>query len=277
MRVVLVTLAVALAGCPAVGPAATPTPEPREYPPGVSVEGVVDAATLADAHDRAIKNTSYTLVSNRTVRYANGTVASALFVRLGLAADRSFLVRTSTAGPEGPEFLGRPPASGEFWSNGTVYVRALTRDGETTYNEFTPPDSYVGTWRYWRATVSFGGQESHARETIASVFGDVPTEVTGVRTVEGTTVYRLAGRGTVEGEFSKAGSDAVGNVSLTAEVTGSGLLRRMELSYVTFLGDQSVRVAWTVRYDDVGTTTVSRPAWFDRAVADNASASESYP
>ena len=147
MRVVLVALAVALVGCPAVGPAATPTPEPEEYPPGVSGEGVVDATTLADAHDRAIENTSYTLVSNRTVRYTNGTVASALFVRVELAADRSFFVRTSTAGPDGPEFLGKPPAAGEFWSNGTVYVRALARDGETTYNRFTPPDTYVGTWR----------------------------------------------------------------------------------------------------------------------------------
>ncbi|PSQ27305.1 hypothetical protein BRD09_08790 [Halobacteriales archaeon SW_10_68_16] len=239
MRVVLVALAVALAGCPAVGPAATPTPEPEEYPPGVSGEGVVDATTLADAHDRAIENTSYTLVSNRTVRYTNGTVASALFVRVELAADRSFFVRTSTAGPDGPEFLGKPPAAGEFWSNGTVYVRA---------------------------------QEGHARETIASVFADVPTEVTGVRTVDGTTVYRLAGEGTVEGDFSKAGSDAVGNVSLTAQVTESGILRRMDLSYVTFLAGQSVRVEWTVRYDDVGTTTVERPSWFDRAVAENASA-----
>lgn len=271
MRAVLVALAVLLAGCPAVGPGSTPAPAPGEYPPGVTGEGVVDARELARAHDRTIENASYTLVSNRTFRYTNGTVASGLSVRLELAADRSFFVTASTAGEAGPQFLGEPPATGQFWSNGTVYVRALTREGGTTYNQFTPPDNYVGTWRYWRATVPFGGQDGHARETIDSVFGDVPTKVTGVRTVDGTAVYTLAGEGTVAGEFAKAGTRPVGNVTLRAEVTESGLLRRMDLAYVTFLDDQSVRVEWTLAYTGVGNTTASRPPWFERALAEGGS------
>lgn len=265
MRVLIVALAVVLAGCPAVGPAVTPTPEPEEYPPGVSSEGVVDAPALARAHDATIENSSYTLVSNRTVRYTNGTVASAVFVRLELAADRSFFVRTSTAGPEGPEFLGAPPASGEFWSNGTVYVSALARDGEVSHSQFEPPNNHVGTWRYWRATVPFGGQGGHARETISGVFGSVRTDVTNVRRVNETTVYTVAGSEAVDGEFATVGSGPVGNVTVTAEVTESGLLRRMDLTYVTFQDDRSVRFEWTLRYTDLGTTTVSRPAWFERA------------
>jgi hypothetical protein len=268
MRALLLALAVTLAGCPAVGPGATPTP--GEYPPGVTADGVTDPAALADAHADRVENTSYTLVSNRTVRYANGTVASGLFVRVELAADREFLVTAATAGSHGPEFLGEPPSSGEFWSNGSVYVRALTREGGTTYNQFTPPDSYVGTWRYWRATVAFGGQDGHARETVRNVFTDVPTEVTGVRTVDGTAVYTVEGEGATDSEFAKASNGPVGNVTLEAEVTEAGVLRRMDLSYVTFLDGESVRVDWTVRYADVGATAVDRPPWFDRAVAGNA-------
>lgn len=271
MRALLVALAVVLAGCPAVTSQPTPTPDPDDYPPGVTADGVVDPAALANTHGDTLENTSYTLVSNRTVRYANGTVASGLFVRVELAADREFHVTAATAGPDGPLFLGTPPASGEFWSNGTVYLRALTRDGTTTYNEFTPPDNFVGTWRYWRATVPFGGQEGHARETIRGIFADVPAEVTGVRTVDGTAVYRIEGEGAASGEFAKAGSGPVGNVSMVAAVTESGVLRRLELSYVTFFEGRSVRVDWTLRYDDVGATTVDRPPWFDRAVAGNAS------
>jgi len=272
MRALLVALAVALAGCPAAGPVTTPTPAPGEYPPGVTADGVADPAALADAHADAVGNTSYTVVSNRTVRYPNGTVASGLSVRVELAADREFSVSATTAGSHGPKFLGEPPASGEFWSNGTVYVRALTRDGGTAYNQFTPPDNFVGTWRYWRATVAFGGQDGHARETIRNVFADVPTEVTGVRTVDGTAVYSVEGEGATASEFAKVGNGPVGNVTLEADVTESGVLRRLDLSYATFLDGETVRVEWTVRYADVGATAVDRPPWFDRAVAGNASA-----
>lgn len=274
MRALLVALAVVLAGCPGAVPGGTPTPEP-EYPPGVTAAGVTDPAALADAHGDALENTSYTLVSNRTIRYTNGTLSSRLTVRLRLAADRQFHVVTATAGPDGPLFLGQPPASAEFWSDGDVYVRALTRDGETTYNQFTPPDNFVGTWRYWRATVPFGGRDGHARETIRALFEDVPADVTGVRTADGATVYRLRGEGADSGGFAKAGDGPARDVTLEADVTESGVVRRINLSYVTFLGNRSARVEWTVRYLDVGDTTAERPAWYDRAVADRDATSAS--
>jgi len=270
MRVALVALLVVLAGCPAVGSQPTPTPPPETYPPGVSTDGVTDAGELGRAHTNTLNDTSYTIVSNRTIRYTNGTVVSHLFVRVELAADRSFFVSASTAGDEGPLFLGDPPASGEFWSNGTVYVRSHTRAGHTTYNEFTPPDNFVGTWRYWRATVPFGGQDGHARQTVTTLFSDVPTRVTDVRTQDGTTVVALAGKGATDDTFAKVGTGPVGNVTVRAEVTESGVVRSLDLSYVTFVNGQSVRVEWTVRYDDVGATAVERPPWFDRAVGANA-------
>jgi hypothetical protein len=278
MRVVLVVLAVVLAGCPALGPQPPPTGAESggesedgsvtaaSYPPGVTDSGVTDATALAEAHADITGDASYTLRSNRTIRYTNGDLASRLLVRLRLAADRQFHVRASTAGPEGPLLLGTTPAGGEYWSNGTVYVRALTREGETTYNRFSPPDNFVGTWRYWRATVPFGGEDGHAAETIGGLFRDVPTEVVDVRSEAGTTVYRLSGEGAHSGSFAKAGPGPVGDVTLGATVTESGLVRGFDLSYVTFLGNRSVRVDWSLRYRDVGNTSVDRPAWFDRAV-----------
>jgi hypothetical protein len=227
---------------------------------------VTDANALADAHVAATGNTSYTLVSNRTVRYTNGSLVSRLGVRLRLAADRQFHVSTATAGPDGPLFLGSPPAAAEYWSNGTVYVRALTRDGRTTYNQFSPPDSFVGTWRYWRSTVPFGGQDGHARETVANLFADVPTDVVATRTVGTATRYRLEGSGATGDSFAKAGSGPVGDVRVEATVTESGLVRQFHLSYVTFVDGRSARLDWTLRYQHVGNTTAPRPGWFDRAV-----------
>jgi hypothetical protein len=270
MRSVLVALAVVLAGCPALGPQSPAadggTVTPDTYPPGVTADGVIDPATLADAHVAVTENASYTVVSNRTIRYTNGSLVSRLSVRLRLAADRQFHVRTTTGGPDGPLLLGTPPAAAEYWSNGSVYVRALTREGRTTYNRFSPPDTFVGTWRYWRSTVPFGGQDGHARETIHNLFSDVPTALAGTASAGTTTVYRLAGEGARDDSFAKAGSGPVDGVTVAAEVTEDGLVRRFDLSYVTFVDGHSARVNWTLSYLEVGNTTAPAPEWFDRAV-----------
>lgn len=273
MRAALVALAVVLAGCPAI-PDSTPTagvtpaavPETQTYPPGVTESGVTAPDALADAHSGFVANTSYTIVSNRTIRYRNGTLASRLDVRVRLAADRQFLAAVETAGPSAPLLLGDPPARARFWSNGSVYVRSLTAGGPTRYNEFTPPDAFVATWRYWRSTVPFGGQDGHDRETISGLFGDIPTAVAGRESVDGTTVYRLVGDSARAGSFAKVGSGPVGNVSLEAQVSVSGVVRRFDLSYDTTMDGRAVTVHWTLRYLDVGNTTAERPPWYDRAV-----------
>jgi hypothetical protein len=276
MRAALVALAVVLAGCPAFGSGSTPTPEvtpvpvpeTAAYPPGVSEAGVVAPDVLANAHVTLVGNTSYTIVSNRTIRYANGTLASGLAVRTRLAADRRFLVTVSTAGPEGPLLLGRPPASARYWSNGSVYVRALTVDGRTTHTRFAPPDGFIGTWRYWRSTVPFGGQEGNAAGTFAAVFRAVPTTVADTRSVGNRTVTRLVGDTAHSGSFAKVGNGSVRNLTLAAAVDDRGLVRSFDLSYGTRKDDQPVRVEWSLRYLNVGNTTAARPPWFERAIAD---------
>ena len=85
---------VVLAGCGSVGTpgsdgtptrTVTPAPLPRETPtprgptalaPGVSAEGVFDAARLADAHAAALSGTSFTAVRVERRRYANGSFRS---------------------------------------------------------------------------------------------------------------------------------------------------------------------------------------------------------
>lgn len=252
----------------------TPAPLPEEepaFPPGVARRGVVDARRLAGAHEAAIANASYTVRSNRTVVYANGSLRSSLVVEVALARNRTFLATAATAGPGAPVFLGVPPARATFWSNGSIYVRRFTADGETTYNRFDPGQRFAGTWRYWTRTVPFGGRSGRPGSFYAETFGAVPTRVTGRETAGNVSLVHLAGgetRGSVEGTpLDGDGSlESVRNVSLRATVDQRGVVRSLSLDYDATADGRPVHVSWTVRYRAVGRTTVGRPAWFDRAV-----------
>ena len=277
--VAILAAAVVLAGCsgvPFVGgsdeqvPAATPIPQDQvddPSPPGVSSGRVLSPTALGRAHARAIENESYVLTAERTVRYANGTLHSRLALDLAIEADRTFLVHVSTAGPGAPVFLGRPPAEAAYWSDGTTYLRRLTRDGETTYNAFGPPSTWVGTWSYWANSVPFGGRDNRPSTFYASLFTAVPTEVTGRTTVEDTPVLRIEdrdGRAFSEASFP-GGIESVRDLSMVALVDDDGLVRSLDLRYAGNVDGEPVRVHRTVRYESVGSTSVERPSWYDRA------------
>lgn len=272
---------VVLAGCssyPFVGggertdPAVTPiSPDdlPPQHLPGVTSRRVVDAGTLGRAHARSIDNTSYVVASNRTVRYVNGTLRSHLVTRVAVDDDRRFHTSTSTAGPEAPVFIGAPPADAAYWSNGTTYLRRLTRDGQTAYAELDPPDTWVGTWRYWAEVVPFGARNNRPSTYYAAVFSAIPVRVVDRESGDGTTLYRLEGHvdWTVSGEMFPGRTRSIENVRLVALVDGSGLVRSLELKYTGTVDGEPVHVERTIRYTDVGATTVDRPTWYDRAVA----------
>lgn len=275
MRSLALAVAILLAGCngfagePTRTEALTPVGDIRtgeSYPPGVDESGVVNPDTLASSHTAIGEDQSYVLLSNRTVRYENGTLRSQLRVRIELAANRTFHVTVSTAGNAGPEFLGRPPANAEYWSDGEVYLRYLQRDNESVYNTFQPPDRFVGTWEYWTRTVAFGGRAGSSGRTIRNVFGSIPTRVTGTETRNGTTVYLLAGNRATSLAFVSPEVESADGVRLEAAVGADGFVREIALQYDAVIAGERVTVHRRVVYRDVGSTTVSRPAWFDRAM-----------
>ncbi|GEM_PF-5306691 len=60
-------------------------------------------------------------------------------------------------------------------------------------------------------------------------------------------------------------SEEARNVSLSATVAESGVVRQFELSYTRPYDGIPRRVTRTFQLRDVGETAVSRPPWFDRA------------
>lgn len=273
----LLCLLVLVSGCSALlddgpagaeGPTATVTPAPvpddTELAPGVTRRGVEAPARLAQAHAEAVGGRSFVLTASRTVRYANDTLRSGLWVRVAVD-DRAHLAEAATAGPEAPVFLGRPPANATFWSNGSTHVRKLTRDGRTTYNEFGPPASGVATRSYWTGTVPFGGRQATPESFYRTLFESVAVGLAGETRSDATATYRLVGE-RVTNETFRFGATDVRDVRLVATVTDRGIVRNLSLTYVGEVEGETVTVSRTVRYRKVGETTVERPDWFERAV-----------
>ena len=274
-----VVLGVVLAGCGAGGGGTTVTPvevsDPERtvgatavFAPGVSANGVFGPGVLAGAHMEHLRSQSFTLASNRTTVFENGSLRSQLNVTVALAQDRTYHARVTTAGPEAPLLLGEPPAAAEFWSNRFTYVRAFGLDRQNrTYNEFVPQGGHVGTWQYWTRTAAFGGGTGNAGKTIEDLFGSVSVTVVERETVNGTTRYRLRATERSGTAFAPEEATAVGNLTLVAVVENTGLVRSARYRYDATVDGQRVTVERAFRYAGVGTTEVTRPAWYDRATS----------
>ncbi|ELZ23203.1 hypothetical protein C475_16179 [Halosimplex carlsbadense 2-9-1] len=275
MRAIAVALLVVLAGCSALAPGTdrptvTPAPAPTDspLPPGVESSGVTGASALAAAHAAALGNSSYTLVTNRTVRTANGSLRSALIVRLALSPgpSRDYHARVSVDGPAAPLVIGEPPTRAEYWANDEVYLRRRTVDDRTAYSRYDDTDAYVGTWSFWLGTAALDlGPETDLRSTLRGFETRVAAD-----SPERERVH-LVGTTARSDEFvdDPAEVERVENATLHAFVTESGFVESYHVVYDATLDDgERVRVRRSVRFEGVGTTTVDRPSWYDEAMSE---------
>ncbi|WP_436927042.1 DUF7537 family lipoprotein [Halosimplex amylolyticum] len=274
MRSVAVVVLVLLAGCSAVTTSpqpetVTPAPVPTDdaLPPGVGPGGVTDPAVLAGAHAAVLDGASYTLIANRTVRYPNGSLRSALGVHLELSASRDYHASAAVRGPDAAVFIGEPPTRAEYWANDETYLRRQVIGNRTVYSRYATTDEYVGTWRFWLGTVALDiGPETDLRRTVESFHTGVaerPTDRDDRRThLVGTDVRAM--------DFvdDQSGVRSIENATLHAFVTDSGLVDAYQVEYTATLEDgTTVRVKRTVRFRAVGNTTVERPQWYDEAMS----------
>lgn len=277
MRAALVVAVVLLAGCSALSggggsdgvETVTPVPEvtPEErYPPGVSERGVTDAEFLASVHSDQLAERSFTLTSVRTVNGSDATTRSGLHIRVAYDGNDSYHAWAATAGPDGPVFLGEPPASAEFWSDGETYLRKLTRENETRYDRLRPGRQRVPGPRYWTRTAAFGDRGGSAIRTYQQVLSSFVFEVERGATVDGTPTYRLVSVDRTDDAFAPSEMTAVRNASAELTVTSRGFIRSAELRYEGTVDGERVVVDRRIEYERVGETTVGRPAWDDRAL-----------
>lgn len=277
MRVLLLVTLVALAGCAGVGgpgegddgaagvDTVTPVPVPDADERsadliGLGSEGVVDPGAIGDAHADRARQGSYTLVSEQILWRLDGTVLSNYLLRLQLDADLTYFAIAETAGSAGPGLLGPPPASAEFWSNGTTHLYASERTNGS-YESFSPRGA-IGTWRYWATSGAFPSLASETPSTVVrSSFAAIPTTTAERRTVGGTTRYRLTGSQNATDDLPFEEAAPARNVTLVADVDETGFVRYLELEYRGTLDGEPVFVTRRFSYVGVGETEVGGPPW----------------
>lgn len=245
-----------LAGCSAPaapGAPATPAavPTDRPVPPGLAEGTVVDASAVVDAHDRALADTSFTVVRTAEVVFPNGTVHARETRTTRVGTGGAYLdVRDRQAGRRavfGDSYV-------ETWSDGTRTLVRYERN-DATVLELSPDH---GEDRRQHVTRPDGSQfgpvlAGDARRTVRRVGSDGGTRfVVTARSDSPLGVGIPRPRGFVV--------DAPLTYRLVVEL--DGVVRRMEVhAEGRFVGGGNATLTYAVRYSAVGETSVERPPW----------------
>lgn len=223
-------------------PTATPTP-PGGFPTGVDRDGV-DTEELIAAHRTALGNGSWTVTLTRTVAGENETIEQSQAV----------------ARVDGPRLLytfervrGENRLATAHWSNATASAsRRESWRGNVTLSA-NPAEAGGPT-----------GLDPTGGAWLSAVFVDMRPEYAGTeQTANGTVTVLEATAGRIE----RSGVPDRRQVRLRARVDGAGVVRSLVLQYDVFLGDDPATIRIALRTDAVGSTTVPRPEWVDRAFA----------
>lgn len=280
-RLLLVAALVVVAGCssPASAPTGTGTgtatatataaPVPTDRPsaflaPGVTPRGVVDPVALARAHRQTLGRTSVTVHVEESHRYANGTLRWRRTATQRVDA-RGRTVRSHYVG----EFEGAGRGSGLL--SGFVRFPDATR-----VERYTVGDGAYHRYRFPSGDTWYVGAASPDPRLVdpglVPLFWAVEARVTAREVRDGTAYYRLEGSEVADpatfGRVFAGGRFAdVRDVSLEATADERGIVHRYRLTYTLVRADGVlVRGTESVRFADVGTTTVERPAWYAAAV-----------
>lgn len=258
-RAILLSALVVLAGCTAIGlgpgsptPAPTATPAwPDRLPPGVTTATVSGPLDLARAHTAALTGQSFTFRSTVVVRTTDGIRLGRVRTVRRVGPDGRFVHRTRVEGVV-PSFVANVRAV-DAYSNGSVVVIRFRQDGRNRTLVTAARESPISPYD----VVGKGRLYSMVSATDPTVLGPIERGGTTYLHVKGTN-------GTTRLGFARAS-----NATFEALVAPSGLVHRYAFSYRandTTYRDWEGHIVRTVVYEDVGSTTVERPAWVVEAV-----------
>lgn len=261
---VALVLVVVLAGCggsgqpdpgtetPSPGPESTPTatatPTPstsnlfESMPPGVSEEGVTNRTALLDAHANALDGTAVTVeVDFRLTVDGDGQNVS-LRGKVTPNDDRGWM-RVSTADGVGTYYT----------EAGTTY-RKVTVDGTTNYGTTDQVSAIPESPRF--------GADARARDALWNANWTFDRVVR--RNGEHLLRYE-ATRVTLPSDVDVDRANANATTSGTLLVDADGVVRHVEVSATVETDQRTVQYGVEVSFSGIGSTTIDRPDWIDRA------------
>jgi hypothetical protein len=249
---------------PQVTPADVPTEEPRSvrgFAPGLTRQGVVDPIALGRAHEAVLTNTSYTVLSKRTVRYLNGTVRmrGTTTTRVVAPADRYYMIREQYR--PAVDDTNHTSIKTARWSDGTRELVAISRNNNTTYKSHELSlvrNSYI-----------YGLQQG---KRFFNLFSAIDTHIINNTIRNETTLYRLASTKITQPDYIPGVGSVYKNprnLTFHALIDSHGLVHKYRLAYTATFKKTNrstpVRIERTVRYTRIGNTTVERPPWYRAA------------
>ncbi|RJT06484.1 hypothetical protein [Halococcus sp. IIIV-5B] len=292
--VLVLVLALVLAGCngfvsdddtptEAVTPVAVPTDEPTPTPtpqlaPGLDETGVTDPVELGEAHAAVLDNRSFTVHSETTVRFANGSTYRH-DERIGRFAANRSRYHVSSNGSGSVPVRNASWYSVEAWSDGSQVLTAQRIDGNTSYDTQRGLDGSPASVR--EGYNGFFRFEPGTGQAVYTVFGATETRFVGETRRNGDRFYQVTATDvTNPNAFADGGVEELRYPSLRALIAPTGLVREYRLDYTATLDGpgapnetgRTVHVDRWVSYTDIGTTTVERPSWYDEAVANASTA-----
>ena len=249
-RVAGVALLVALAGCGAVSPGsgdATSTTAETTVSGVSGDEQAVDAFDLAEAHRDSLTNQSFTVTSTSTVQYANGTVALRQYTRTQVdPTTNTVLSRQTVDGRDPGQFFVPFEGVVELWTNESTSLGQRTYENGTTdpierRQDGVVNDEQLTRWEDLALLLSSGDARV--------VDGDRTSDTIVATGAENTEL--------AYGEPEQ--------LTVTARLSDGDHLDSYTVSYETTRGGTPVQVTRTVRFTNVGETTVQQPSWVSEA------------
>ncbi|EMA01114.1 hypothetical protein SAMN05443574_101547 [Haloarcula vallismortis] len=220
------------------------TPATPDPPPGVTTDRLENVALLSAAHRQSLNGTTYTL----NERYSEFAIGN----------DSSSVRRTETVAVESPTRYHDEMIRVTTDSNATVerYEQSTYADG-TNWHERRDN----GTVERQRGEVQFS-RDKYAYRTAFYLnrYAVVNQSATAVVTWDGSRAYRIRGSG---GEIPATEQVTEFRVELLVEPTG--LVRQFSVWYRT----EERIVEYSFWYEDIGETTVVRPAWLNESTPVN--------
>lgn len=225
---------------------ASPTPTPSfddvTKPPGVSEDGLTDREALLDAHASALDGKAVTVdVDFRLTVDGDGQNAS-LRGKVTPDDDQGWMRVTTTDG------------TGTYYTEGGTTYEKVVVDDSTSYGTTDQVSAIPETPRF--------GADARLRDALwnANWTFDQVVQRDGERLLrfEATRVT-LPSQVDVDRENASTSTDGV------LLVDEDGVVRHVEINASVETDEQTVEYGLSVSFSDVGSTTIQRPDWVDRA------------
>jgi hypothetical protein len=256
--VVVVVVAVALVALGGAGPTgegatpanATATATPvtaadggQVFPPGVSAAGIRDIDALAAAHLQAVDERPATIwVDKQFPTYTDeGRIRS---YDMDVTSNGEQYLVDISLGPR-----DNRTDVGALYHDGQNSFARIVDDGNVSYQVVSPPQQEQSL---------VPSPSGLAARLVTRYLSTPTTELTGQVTRDGETYYRIV----ATGDPGSPSLGSVTNYTATADVTASGFVQNLTVTYTETSGDQRYRLTREVTYGRLDETTVRVPEWY---------------